>query len=507
MRFFPAGSLLWLLWHEFRLFLRVRSGKRRWVFVIVMLLLCFMAVTAGVPLALALKGHPPVPGPQVDFIIDNVMIFLFTLLLSQTLSMTVLAFFDRGDFDLLLSSPVDPGRVLFVRCLAIALAPSILYFAILTPFVVPAAIMVDWKILASYGVMMALALSGAGGGLLLAMGLFALVGPRRTKTIGQVLSAILGAVVFLASQIPSLAPQFGKGFQGVLDRAIRSGWFDAASPLSWPARAVLGEPLPLFGFLGLSLLFFYALSRALGARFAANAAAAQGAGVRRAHGEDMRPLKRFAGGMRRAMVRKELHLMARDPALISQVLLRVLYFFPLAFILLRNARLGDGNMLLVAGSAGAVVFFVSQIAGSLAWITVSGEDAADLVTSAPVTVSEAHQAKLTAALAPVLMLAAIPIAVLAWFHPFAGLVAALGTFASALCAGLINLWYEKPQPRRNFGRRGQGAILTSLGEFALGLLLLLATTLAVSGTIWAVAPAVLAAGVLELFYFGRNKEA
>jgi hypothetical protein len=45
---------------------------------------------------------------------------VFTLMLSQTLSASSEALYERNDLDLLFSSPIGPAKVLFVRSLGVA---------------------------------------------------------------------------------------------------------------------------------------------------------------------------------------------------------------------------------------------------------------------------------------------------------------------------------------------------------------------------------------------------
>ena len=65
---------------------------------------------------------------------------------------------------------------------------------------------------------------------------------------------------------------------------------------------------------------------------------------------------------------------------------------PLAVVLLR----GVDNIPLALAVGPAIVVIAAQIAASLAWITVSGEDAPELIAAAPVCASEVELAKVTA---------------------------------------------------------------------------------------------------------------
>lgn len=490
----PA-SLSWLLAHEVRLGLRLLSGRRRQVIAFALLFLLLFA--GSVPFVQMVRAHPLTASPTFNLMAALAGLFTVTLFVSQSLSMIVMAFFDRGDLDLLLAAPVPPRRVLFVRCLTIAIAPALLYAALISPLLLPMILFADPRLVSIYGVLVGLMLIGAAIGLVLAMGLFAVFGPRRTKTLGQIAAAFMGAAVFLLFQIPNVAAS-GLSLKARIGDA--AGWF-AAAPPSWIGRAVLGEPLPLLAIVVAGAVAFCAAAWACGPAFARTAAAAVGAGprVRRAG------RVRFAGGPQRALIRKEMTLIARDPALISQVLLRCLYFVPLALVLMRDAA-KNGADVLVIGSVGSVVLFASQIAGSLAWIAISAEEAPDLVACAPVARAAVRRAKLAAALLPVGLLAAIPIGVLLALRPWAGAMTALFGTLACLAAAYVNLWYEKPQKRSAFARRGQGSLIANLGEVFVGFAFVPVTVLAALGTPWALPFALLPVALLGGLYLGRHRD-
>jgi ABC-2 type transport system permease protein len=259
--------------------------------------------------------------------------------------------------------------------------------------------------------------------------------------------------------------------------------------LAWPLRALLGDPVPAALILAGSVAAFLLVTAALGGRFERDAAAAAGvgAGGRKAKRS---PVRGFTGGPFQAMLRKELRLLRRDIALISQVLLRVLYLIPAVVMLWRSqAASGAATPYL----AGLVAFLAGQIASSLGWITVSGEEGMELLASAPARARILRRAKLVAVLVPLFWVLLIPIGLIAWSSPQAGLAAALGCLASGLSAGLIAIWYEKPAPRSQFRRRRGGSLVGAIADIALGVLWASATGLA-AGALWpfAIAPAILA---------------
>ena len=108
------GSTLWLLRHELRLswrgMLQKRSrGRGRFARIwLTVLLPLILLVTAGLPIAFAVR-HRQVPIiPVANLVAAAGLVMLFTLMLSQTLAAAVDALYERADLDLLFSSPIAP---------------------------------------------------------------------------------------------------------------------------------------------------------------------------------------------------------------------------------------------------------------------------------------------------------------------------------------------------------------------------------------------------------------
>ncbi|MFL5297090.1 MAG: hypothetical protein ACJ798_11980 [Phenylobacterium sp.] len=498
-----AGSTLWLLRHELRLTWRgllARRSRGRGRFAAIWLSLALpllLLVVAGLPLGFALR-HVRVPiVPIAGLIASAVVVMVFTLMLSQTLAAAVDALYERADLDLLFSSPLKPRRVLTVRFLGVTFSVFALFGIIVTPILLPIAALGHPTWLAALVVLFSVALAASGVGLLLAAGLFRLIGPRRTRTLGQVLAALIGAAFFLAAQARNiLGGAKAASTWMVLAQMVRDPKFHVPPGVDWPLRALVGEPVPLLAAVGVGGGVFLLANQVLGARFAADAAAAAGAGTgaRRAKA---RGRVQFASGAFAATLRKELRLLARDPALITQVLLRVLYLIPLGFVLIRQA--GQGQTILLPGSAAALGVMAGQVTASLAWITISAEDAPDLLSCAPAATAVVRQAKVAAAVGPVAVLLLPFLAPLLFLSPWVAVVAMAGCAAQMGMASLLNVWWQRPGKRSEFRRRRQASWFVTLAEILLGLLIAAATGLVAFGTWWGLVPAVLALlGVLLL---------
>jgi len=460
-----------------------RAGKRSaWILGILFVGMFFM----GVPMGLGLR-HAQMPIEAVTIVIaDAAVAVIFTLMLSQTLAAATEALYARADLDLLFSSPIAPRKVLTVRFAAVATMAFSTFAVLATPFLLPIAVLGHPAWLAVYLVMFALALAASAAGLSLAMGLFHLIGPRRTRAVAQVMAALIGAAFFLVSQSRNLlGAEQTKGLAGLIARAAQ-GQVTTPPLADWPLRAMLGQPLPLLVVVVIGAGLFLAATNWIGRRFAADAAAASGAGQPR-----QKTAKRagaFANGVFAVTLRKELRLLFRDIPLLSQVLFRVLYMLPLVFVLLRSA--GRMNTFALPAGVWAVTFLAGQVAASLTWITFSAEDVPELIALAPASMTQVWRAKLVAGLLPLAGLLILPVLALIVMAPRAGLVALVCWPASALASGLINQWRQRPAKRSDFRRRASASWLTGFAQLGLGALIAWAAGMAAAPSLWALAGAV-----------------
>lgn len=496
------GSSLWLLAHELRLgwrrIMRAR-GKRRWAGGATLWL------TLGVPVILTLLSIPMGLGlskireiPIIPITMVSAALLLavvFTLMLSQTLAAAVDALYERNDLDLLFSSPMQPQRVMTVRFLGVAFSVFAFYGYFLAGPLIVVGLMGHPGWLATLPVMFAVALAASGAGLLIAASLFRVIGPRRTRTIAQVLAALIGAAFFLIAQARNIlgAKTSNSLFADLARRAGDPG-FHPPPGLDWPLRALIGQPLPLFAVLAIGVGTFWLANAWLGPRFAADAAAAAGAGAQGARKAGV--VKAFASGPFAATLRKEWRLLARDPALLTQVLIRVLYLLPLGFLALRQAAVQ--NDLVLPGIAAALSLMSSQVAGSLAWITISAEDAPDLLACAPAEISLVRRGKLAAAVLPTAALLAPFLLPLLVMSPMVGAAAIAGCAYAVVATALLNLWWQRPAKRAEFRNRRRASWFVTIAELIAGLLIAAATGLFAAGLIWGVVPALVAGVALLL---------
>ncbi len=412
--------------------------------------------------------------------------FVLLLMLAQTLNGATKMLYARGDLDLVLSSPASPRLVLGARASAVALGA----FASAAIFVLPlsddAASLGHLRFLALYPTLAGGALLTASLGLAVTLALFRLVGPRRTRLAAQVLATFVGAAFIIALQVRRLLPDLLP--PGGLDLG---GW--PRDALLLPVRAALGEPSALAAWCGLSVAVFAAAALLLGPAFAASANAAVGVGAAGPHPGRARAASRgreFARGPLPGLRRKERRLIARDPWVVSQVLLQILYMSPMVVLLWT----GSGAPALALAPMIAVVTF--QVSSSLTWLGLSGEDAPDLLASSPASAAALRRGKLEAVGGIALGIVALPLAYLAWVSPVAALwTAAVGALGLGAAVALQS-WHGRPGRRSAFAARHRESKLMALIEMAMSMLFGVGAALAVIGSFWAAAPLALVGAIL-----------
>jgi ABC-2 type transport system permease protein len=167
----------------------------------------------------------------------------------------------------------------------------------------------------------------------------------------------------------------------------------------------------------------------------------------------------------------------REPEILFTVLLRLIYLFPLVLV---GSRHGAGPAVTIPALAAVGVIAAGQLCGSVSWLTISAEDAPDLLAVSPVDPWRLKRMKLAAALILVAPVAAIMPAVIAFRGaPLGALIAFAGTVVAGAGAGWVELLLGKPAKRSGFNRRRQGSFLTSLLGVFLSLIIAAATAAAV----------------------------
>jgi len=460
-----AGSSVWLARHELRVAWRewadmMTGGRRRLSTVIIALVL--FAVVLHLP-AYLMVGQFATPGMVPDkatlLTISGSLLLYFCLMMSQAMEQVTRAFYARADLDLVLASPCSARRVFSVRILSIALSISLMALFLAVPFIDVLVHDGGPRWLAGYGVALAFGAAAAALAVALTVALFRILGPRRTRLVAQIVAAVIGAATVIGIQVAAILSY------GTLARpgSILSGPMLAAAPpvdsLVWlPARAITGDLTALLvviaiggGLLGLAALIF-------APRFGEHAVAASSVS---GSGKRQRARSFVARSPASALRHKEWALLRRDPWLASQTLTQLLYLLPPALLLSRNFGTAGTSMVMVV----LVLVTVSgQLAGGLAWLTISGEDAPDLVLSAPVPPGAVLRAKVEAVLGAVAMIFGPLLLILALVSPSAAYIGAAGVGLATLSSIRIQMWFRSQAKRSAFRRRHTSSRIATFAE-------------------------------------------
>ena len=108
------------------------------------------------------------------------------------------------------------------------------------------------------------------------------------------------------------------------------------------------------------------------------------------------------------------------------------------------------------------MLIAGQLVGSFAWLAVSGEDAPDLLNVAPVARRQVERAKLASAMAMALPFGLVLPAAIALHAPLGALATLVMTAAGGAIAGLIEIKWQKPAPRKTFARRRSGSMIAGI---------------------------------------------
>ena len=425
--------------------------------------------------------------------ITGTLVLSWSLLLSQAMESVTRAFYARSDLDLILTSPVSARKVFAVRMVRIAAAAVMIAVLLAAPFINVLAMRGGSRWLAAYGVVAAMGAVATAAALALTIALFRLVGAKRTRLIAQIVAAVIGAAFVIGLQIAAIFSS------GSISRfaALQSDWMlahapDTSSAFWWPAHAMLGDRRALvavvvfgFGLLGLAIALF---SR----RFGDHALAAAGVSntVVRQRRWSLTFRRRSPA---RVLRQKEWTLLARDPWLISQTLMQILYLLPPAVLLWVTFRNGAGSYVVLIP---VVVMAAGQLAGGLAWLSISGEDAPDMVASAPITAGRILRAKIEAVMGMIALVFAPIVAVLAFDSLFAAAVAALGILTAAAAATLIQICFRTQAKRSQFRRRQTSSRIATFAEAFSSIAWAATSALAAAGSWAALGPALIALFIL-----------
>ena len=509
-----AGSVLWLLAHECRLFFydmgddKTGSKAKRGMPYMGIGMLAFVLIMIHFGAWMMISNLPPLtsePAPMIIMGSGGALVVVFSLMLSLALNRSVKALFERGDLDLLLSSPMSAKTIFSVRLAGIVFGVALLFLLFLGPFAHVGLLFGQFRWIGIYPTLISLAVIASSMAMLLTLALVRLLGIRRTLVVAQLLGALTGAGVFLLTQLfGGIGDQFRAQINAHLLPLFQAGGALDEKSLIWvPARALFGSPWELLIFATIGAACFW-LTAHFTHRFFVRGVQQAGAVIVNASASTALARKKkstssktiFRTGAAKNIVFKEWRSIIRDPQLISQIALQLLYLTPMFFLVFQGKAI-------LPGIAAGITFLAASLAGSLIWIIISAEDAPDLLRASPVPPTTIRNAKLVAAIVPVLGLI-LPVLLYILIHsPVLALLMFVTVLAAMASASLIHLWLAKPGSRDKFNRRGHAQLAAGLLEGLSGFCWAAVVYVGMSFGVWGLLPFGLALFMLGMAWLFR----
>lgn len=427
----PApGSLSWLLLWDARLVLREFTfGRAPWIsvalwggFALVFHMVSWLATVPGraMPEAARLQLYVQLGGLIAALMLVGAVFAAFRML------------FVGRDLALHLGAPLPFARVVAARVLAMVVSEWLLLGVFVFPSANVAALYGRPEMLLVYPMLLGLAAFATALALLLIVALVRALGAATARRALQWVQITLALLFVL--------PYLLRGRSGFW---LLSGQLSLA--LGWPARALLGEPLPLLAWMsGAAALLAFSIAVAaaplkqvlLGAEPGQALTAAA-----RAH--------RFRSGLLPGIALKEWRTILREPQLLGQLLFSAVAMVPICLsLVIRNGQ--D-----LPGLAASLVLMAAQLAQTLSRLAISAEEAPSLLGAAPVARSRLMMAKCLAVLAPLWAICLLSSAWLAWRDPLAAASAFLCAVAASFSAFAIEVCRPFPLSRRSYLRPRQ----------------------------------------------------
>jgi ABC-2 type transport system permease protein len=466
-----------LAWRD--VFSMMTAGRRGRKSKVAIGLICLPIFLHGFAfLVLRFVGGDLHPNQPTFIIVTSGILLSGSAMLAQAMESVTRTFYVRGDLELILSAPLRVGKIFAVRIAAMALSAVFMSMLVIGPFIDVLAWRFGVQWLTAYGVLIAVSLTSTALGVVLTIQLFGVIGPKRTRIVAQIAAAVVGGMLVIGLQVAAMLSM------GSFSRVafLRSQYVLTHVPnidsAFWlPARAALGDGHSLVLVLIGSVVLFGVVTARYAPRFGDYVLLATGTS-QSAVGEGRGRKRFYVRPLSSSLRLKERRLLLRDPWLMSQSLMQLLYLLPPALLLWRT--LGESRSASIV-LIPVLIMTAGQLAGGLAWITISGEDAPDLVMSAPVTTSALLRAKIEVVMQCVGVVFLPFVVLLAFISARQALVVALGSAAAAASSTAIQIWFRSQAKRSQFRRRHTSSRIATISE-------------ALVSTAWAAAGAVAAVG-------------
>lgn len=517
-RLFVPGSILWLARHQIRLSWRLgRLGKKMpsWLKpVFTILFVAFLSFTMGYGIAKAFEAAAG-DYKQISSLAGAIVLTLMISGISMNMMGSFMTITEKGDLDLLLSSPIPPHRFVAARLISSAWRGFCIYAGFATIFFGASIVMISPMFASIYVVVAGFAILDAALTYMIARQALLWFGLRNGRraiiTLGAV-GVLVGLFGYqMVSSSGSLGQLAAKEDDPNASLVLLHDWVVAlTSNLSWLGGTILGDWLGALVFPVAGAVVSAAVLHFAGKRYDQDVAFLNGQNDHAPHKARKAHARQFRRPALVMVFHKEWLSLTRDPLFVSQLIVPLFTMVPfLGFVW--NAMANPEEQSEMAPVMGAVfaaitVFNVTMLTSSLAWLTASVEEARDLLQASPLDPKIILQGKVLAASGPAIIELFLVAALVAWAWPLAALtILVMGT---ATCAGACVIEFSRPRPtkRPKMTQRPDRSLVAVLFGLGLGILWACAAGLAAAKIVWWLLPAALAITISYVAWATRPRE-
>lgn len=517
-RLFVPGSILWLARHQIRLSWRLgRLGKKMpsWLKpVFTILFVAFLSFTMGYGIAKAFEAAAG-DYKQISSLAGAIVLTLMISGISMNMMGSFMTITEKGDLDLLLSSPIPPHRFVAARLISSAWRGFCIYAGFATIFFGASIVMISPMFASIYVVVAGFAILDAALTYMIARQALLWFGLRNGRraiiTLGAV-GVLVGLFGYqMVSSSGSLGQLAAKEDDPNASLVLLHDWVVAlTSNLSWLGGTILGDWLGALVFPVAGAVVSAAVLHFAGKRYDQDVAFLNGQNDHAPHKARKAHARQFRRPALVMVFHKEWLSLTRDPLFVSQLIVPLFTMVPfLGFVWNAMANPEEqSEMAPVMGAvfAGITVFNVTMLTSSLAWLTASVEEARDLLQASPLDPKIILQGKVLAASGPAIIELFLVAALVAWAWPVAALtILVMGT---ATCAGACVIEFSRPRPtkRPKMTQRPDRSLVAVLFGLGLGILWACAAGLAAAKIVWWLLPAALAITISYVAWATRPRE-
>jgi ABC-2 type transport system permease protein len=452
---------------------------------------------------------------QISSLAGAVILTLMISGISMNLMGSFMTITEKGDLDLLLSSPIPPHRFVAARLISSAWRGFCIYAGFATIFFGASIVMISPMFASIYVVVAGFAILDAALTYMIARQALLWFGLRNGRRVTITLGAVGVMVGLIGYQMVSSSGSLGrlaaKEDDPNASLVVLHDWIvELTSNLSWLGGTILGDWLGALVFLVAGALVSAAVLHFAGKRYDQDVAFLNGQNDHAPHKARKAHAQQFRRPALVMVFHKEWLSLTRDPLFVSQLIVPLFTMVPfLGFVwsAMTNPE-EQSEMAPVMGAmfAAITVFNVTMLTSSLAWLTASVEEARDLLQASPLDPKIILQGKVLAASGPAIIELLLVAALVAWAWPVAALT--ILVMGIATCAGACVIEFSRPRPtkRPKMTQRPDRSLVTVLFGLGLGILWACAAGLAAANIGWWLLPAALAITISYMAWATRPRD-